>query len=102
MRLGVFGGSFDPVHLGHLKLAECCCDQARLDRILFVPAAHQPHKLRAPRASGDQRVEMLRLATASTPAFEASTVEIGRGGPSYTVDTLRELRGQFPRDELFL
>jgi nicotinate-nucleotide adenylyltransferase len=101
MRIGVFGGSFDPVHLGHLVLAECCQTQARLDRVVFVPAAHQPHKPRAPRADDADRLAMLRLATAGRPEFEIWTVEIDRGGVSYTVDTLRALANREPAAELF-
>lgn len=101
MRLGVFGGSFDPVHLGHLRLAECCWGQAALDQVLFVPAARQPHKPRAPRASDEDRVAMLELAIAGRPEFGVSTIEILRGGLSYTVDTLRAIRAECPGDELF-
>jgi nicotinate-nucleotide adenylyltransferase len=102
MRCGVFGGTFDPVHRGHLLLAECCQRQARLDRVLFVPAAQQPHKPRPPRASGDDRAAMLRLAIEGRAEFAVSTVELERGGRSYTVDTLRALRAREPDAELFL
>ena len=101
MRIGVFGGSFDPVHLGHLLLAECCWRQAALDRVLFVPAAQQPHKPQAPRGGDADRVAMLRLAIAGRPEFDVSTIEIDRGGVSYTVDTLRALRAAEPDAELF-
>lgn len=101
MRLGVFGGSFDPVHFGHLLLAECCWRQAALDRVAFVPASRQPHKPRAPRATDAERVAMLELATRERPEFEVSTIEIDRGGVSYTIDTLRELRNREPAAELF-
>ncbi|MEQ8849115.1 nicotinate-nucleotide adenylyltransferase [Botrimarina sp.] len=101
MRLGVFGGSFDPVHVGHLRLAGCCCDQAGLDAVWFVPAAVQPFKAEGPVASDPQRCEMLRLAIASEPRFGVSTIEIDRGGVSYSVDTLRELHAARPGDQLF-
>jgi nicotinate-nucleotide adenylyltransferase len=101
MRIGVFGGSFDPVHLGHLRLADCCWRQARLDRVEFVPAAEQPHKPSGPVASEVDRVAMLRLATSGRPAFGVSTLEIDRGGVSYTVDTLRQIGSQNPGAELF-
>jgi nicotinate-nucleotide adenylyltransferase len=101
MRLGVFGGSFDPVHFGHLRLAECCWRQAGLDELLFVPAARQPHKPQAPRASDEDRVAMLELAIDGRAEFGVSTIEIRRGGLSYTVDTLRAIRAERPGDELF-
>ena len=90
MRIGVFGGAFDPVHFGHLILAEQCRDQGRLDEVLFVPTARPPHKPR-PAARFDQRVEMLALAVAGNSAFQMEEVEKDRDGPSYTVDTLAEL-----------
>ncbi|NLE39000.1 MAG: nicotinate-nucleotide adenylyltransferase [Pirellulaceae bacterium] len=102
MRLGLFGGSFDPVHYGHLLLAECCREQCMLDRVLFVPTAAPPHKKGRPLASADDRVAMLRLAIAGHEPFEACTHEIERGGTSYTVETLRHFRQTRPDDELFL
>jgi nicotinate-nucleotide adenylyltransferase len=98
----VFGGTFDPVHLAHLLLAEQSREQAGLERVLFVPAARPPHKgdrLLSPFA---QRVEMLQLALAGYPVFHVSEMEKDRPGPSFTVDTLRELRQRHPDDELFL
>lgn len=102
MRIGVFGGSFDPVHYGHLLLAECCREQAGLDRVLFVPAAVQPHKQGRRLADGPHRVEMLRLATGGRPEFDVATLELDRGGVSYTVDTLAALRDAHPGDDLCL
>jgi len=102
MRIGVFGGSFDPVHVGHLLLAECCREQAGLDRVLFVPAATQPHKQDRRLAAPEHRVEMLRLATGGHPAFAVATLEIERGGVSYTVDTLTALAAAQPDAELCL
>jgi nicotinate-nucleotide adenylyltransferase len=102
MRIGVFGGTFDPVHLAHLVLAEQCREQARLDRVLFIPAARPPHKLTRPLTPFHHRAEMLRLAVAGYPPFQVSEVEHDRPGPSYTADTLRELRQQHPGDEFFL
>jgi nicotinate-nucleotide adenylyltransferase len=101
MRVGVFGGTFDPVHYGHLILAEQCREQGRLDEILFVPAPRPPHKPR-PCARFEQRVEMLALALAGNAAFRIEEVEKERDGPSYTVDTLVELRKRRPNDELLL
>lgn len=102
MRIGVFGGSFDPVHLGHLIAAECCREQARLDRVIFMPAAVPPHKQDRRLTSAGDRVEMLRLAVGGHEAFAVSTLEIDRGGVSFTVDTLSHLRETQPADELFL
>jgi nicotinate-nucleotide adenylyltransferase len=101
MRLGIFGGSFDPVHRGHLVLAQSCAEQADLDEVWFVPAAHQPLKPTGPRASNDDRLAMLRLAQDGRPRFEVSDLEIERGGVSYTVDTLARVRSQHPQAELF-
>ena len=102
MRLGIFGGSFDPIHYGHLLLAECCREQAGLDQVLFVPALIPPHKQQQQRAAAAQRVEMLKLAVGGQTEFVISTKEIERGGVSYTVETLAELRRDQPDDELFL
>lgn len=102
MRIGVFGGSFDPVHVGHLIAAECCREQAGLDRVLFVPAAVPPHKPDRRLATGQHRAEMLRLATGGHPAFAVATLEIDRGGVSYTVDTLAALRAEHSGADLFL
>jgi nicotinate-nucleotide adenylyltransferase len=101
MRIGLFGGSFDPVHNGHLTLAACCAEQGGLDAVWFVPAALQPFKLGGPVASDADRVAMLRLAIADMPGREVSTLEIDRGGVSYTVDTLRQLHAELPDAELF-
>jgi nicotinate-nucleotide adenylyltransferase len=101
VRIGLFGGTFDPVHAGHLIAAKAAMDCAGLDRVLFVPAAQPPH--RPPAVAGaKQRLEMCRLAIAGEPRFEVSDVELNRAGPSYTVDTLSELHRLNPDDELFL
>jgi nicotinate-nucleotide adenylyltransferase len=102
MRIGVFGGTFDPVHQGHLILAEQCRQRGRLDRVLFVPAARPPHKHEHPLTPFAQRVEMLTLAIAGQPAFAIDECEKERPGPSYTVDTLRQLHRDHPDDELVL
>ena len=96
MRIGIFGGTFDPVHLGHLILAEQCREQGRLDQVWFVPSARPPHKQRHPVTPFRQRAEMLRLATAGHPAFRVNELENDRPGPSYTVDTLDELMKGHP------
>lgn len=102
MRLGLFGGSFDPVHYGHLLVAECCREQARLDEVWFVPAASPPHKLDVELASGEARAEMLELATGGHEAFRVCRIEIERGGVSYTVDTVQSIGQRHPEAELFL
>jgi nicotinate-nucleotide adenylyltransferase len=102
MRIGVFGGTFDPVHLGHLVLAENCREQGRLDQVWFIPAPAPPHKLDRPVTSFERRVEMLQLALAGNPAFQINEVEKDRSGPSYTVDTLAELHHRHPGNEFFL
>ena len=101
MRLGIFGGSFDPVHYGHLLLAESCREQCRLDRVWFLPAAVPPHKQSKALAPAKSRLEMLELAIAGNENFAVSTIELDRGGVSYTVETLRTIGTQQPDDELF-
>jgi nicotinate-nucleotide adenylyltransferase len=101
MRLGIFGGSFDPVHNGHLALARACQRQAALDEVWFMPTAVQPFKHEGPHATDAQRIEMLRLAIQSEPAWRVSTLEIDRGGTSYSVDTLRQLNDELPHAVLF-
>ena len=101
MRLGLFGGSFDPIHYGHLLLAECCREQCRLDEVWFLPAATPPHKLGRALTPALQRVEMLQLAIGGHEAFRVSQLEIARGGVSYTVDTLSEVAREDPARELF-
>jgi nicotinate-nucleotide adenylyltransferase len=102
MRIGVYGGSFDPVHIGHLIAAECAREQARLDRVVFVPAAAPPHKPGRILADGRHRLEMLSLAIGGHEAFTVSSVELERGGTSYTVDTLALLAASYPGDTLAL
>jgi nicotinate-nucleotide adenylyltransferase len=102
MRLGIYGGSFDPVHYGHLLLAESCREECRLDEIWFMPAGSPPHKMSGRLASARDRVAMLRLATSGHPAFRVDTREVDRGGVSYTVDSLEQIRSERPSDDLFL
>ncbi|APD09444.1 MULTISPECIES: nicotinate-nucleotide adenylyltransferase [Thermus] len=99
MRIGLFGGSFDPIHLGHLLAASEAASALGLDQVLFVVAARPPHK--TPVAPPEARYEMVLLATAEDRRFGASRLELDRPGPSYTVDTLEEARRLFPEDELF-
>ena len=97
MRIGILGGTFDPIHEGHLALARAACGQLNLDRLIFVPALTHPlEQKRLVRANPEDRFEMARLATAGESKFEVSDVELRRGGISYTVDTLRYFRKQYP------
>jgi nicotinate-nucleotide adenylyltransferase len=102
MRIGVFGGTFDPVHLGHLILAEQCREQGPLNQVWFVPAASPPHKQGQTVTPFARRAEMLALAVAGQPAFRVEDLEKDRPGPSYTVHTLEEVRRREPGAELFL
>src|SRR4249920_1932114 len=94
MRVGVLGGTFDPVHVGHLVIAEQCREQARLDQVWFSPSARPPHKPAL--TPFDRRSEMLQLAIAGNPAFRVEEIEKERAGPSYTADTLTELHRRHP------
>jgi nicotinate-nucleotide adenylyltransferase len=94
-RIGVFGGTFDPIHIAHLRCAEEARERLDLDEILFIPAADPPHKTRRVTAAA-HRLAMVRLATVGNPAFRVSSIEIERGGLSYTVDTLRALHARLP------
>src|ERR1043166_8120758 len=102
MRIGIFGAPFDPVHMGHLILAEQCRDQAKLDQVWFLPAAHPPHKTGAALTRFEQRCEMIELATAGHPAFKVERIEKDLPPPSYTAETLSELHRRHPGDEFFL
>jgi nicotinate-nucleotide adenylyltransferase len=102
MRLGIYGGSFDPVHYGHLLLAESCREQLALDEVWLIPAAVPPHKQALGRASGKARLEMLELALAGSEQLRPCSLEVDRGGVSYTVETLALVRQQQPHAELFL
>jgi nicotinate-nucleotide adenylyltransferase len=101
MRLGIFGGTFDPIHVGHLILAEHCREACRLDRVLFIPAGQPPHKTLRQITPGRQRLEMVELAIAGHAAFEASSIEIDREGPSYSVDTVAAIAAEHSGAELF-
>lgn len=102
MKLGVYGGSFNPVHFGHLLLAESCRESCQLDQVLFVPALEPPHKQSQRLAEPRHRVEMLQLAIAGHESFAICQEELERGGVSYTFQTLESLSKAFANDELFL
>ena len=101
MKLGVLGGSFDPIHRGHIALGEAALAQLSLDKMLFMPAGQQWRKAGREVASPEQRLRMVRLAVGGNPKFEVSTVEIEREGPTYTVDTLEALGAESPGVEIF-
>ena len=101
MRIGIFGGTFDPVHIGHLILAEQCRTQAGLDEVWFVPSAQPPHKEKNV-TRFEQRCEMLELAIAGHPAFKVDRIEKERAEPSYTAVTLEQLHARHPDHEFFL
>jgi len=100
MRLGLFGGTFDPIHLGHLILAEQCREAYALDKVWFVVAGVPPHK-QGERTSAAHRLEMVRIAIAGHPAFEVCDVETTRPGPHYSVETLGAIHRDRPEDDLF-
>ena len=102
MRLAIFGGSFDPPHIGHLLAAGDAADELCCDRLVFVPAATQPLKAGRASASPAQRLEMVRLLVEGDPRFEVSDVEVNRPGLSFTLDTLTHFAGKFPAAERFL
>ena len=102
MRLGLLGGSFDPVHYGHLLLAEYAREQAQLDLVWFLPAAVPPHKQSRKLLDAKHRLAMLNLALAGHEHLAVNTVETERGGVSYTVDTLESVRHDHPQAQLFL
>jgi nicotinate-nucleotide adenylyltransferase len=102
MLLGLYGGSFDPVHYGHLLLAECCRETLALNEVWLIPAAVPPHKQDRQRAEAKHRFEMLELALGGHEHLKSSRLEIDRGGVSYTVDTLEAVRTQHPEATLYL
>ncbi len=101
MRIGIFGGSFDPVHFGHLLLAECCREQGQLDAVWFVPAAIPPHKQQRELSPAQTRIEMLELAVGGHPAFCVNRYETDRGSVNYTADTLAHFCADDPASEFF-
>ncbi len=101
MRLGIFGGTFDPPHLGHLALASAALEQLKLDKVLWVVSGQSPLKLDRTLSPAESRVEMVQAAIAGNPAFALSRVDLDRPGPHYTIDTLEILGREFPGAELF-
>ncbi len=101
MRIGLFGGSFNPIHMGHLIMAEHILEAAELDRIIFIPAAQPPHKEMGLKDSSEHRYKMVELAIADNPNFEITDIEIKRDAISYTVDTVHQLKERYPDDKLY-
>lgn len=95
-RLGILGGTFNPVHLGHLMMAQDALERFRLDRVVFMPCARPPHKAARDLASDEDRLAMLRLAVRGDPRFTVSDLELRRGGISYTIETIRALQRRRP------
>jgi nicotinate-nucleotide adenylyltransferase len=101
-RIGLLGGTFDPVHLGHLVMAEQCREQAALDEVWFIPARQPPHKDGQSISSPRHRLEMLKIAISGTPHFSICEIELEREGSSYTVDTLEQLQALHSQHEFWL
>jgi len=101
VKIGFLGGSFDPLHFGHLVAAQDAFEQLQLDRLFFVPAAQAPLKPNEVQSSADDRLALLRAALDSDPRFELSDFELRKGGLSYTIDSVRHFRAQFPHDQLY-
>ena len=102
MRVGIFGGAFNPPHLGHLVCAQEAMSQLELDRVVFMPVGEAPHREIPGDPGAEARLEMVELAVADDERFETSRLELDREGPSYTADTLEQLAKESPDDELFL
>jgi nicotinate-nucleotide adenylyltransferase len=102
MKIGILGGSFDPVHVGHVEVARSVKDFLGLDRLFVIPAAQHPFKRNGHKASASDRAEMLEIAFGGIGGIEVDRCEIRRGGISYTIDTLRDFKARFPGDELSL
>lgn len=100
-KLGIYGGTFDPIHNAHLILAREALEQLELDRLVFVPAAASPHKLEQTAAHPDVRLQMLRAAVEGEPRFEVDDVELRRPPPSFTIETVEELRRREPQADIF-
>lgn len=102
MKIGIFGGAFNPVHNGHIHLMNCYLNQLELDKIILIPTAVPPHKNSQELISGLHRINMLKIAVGNNPKFEISDIEFKRNGKSYTYDTLCQLKKIYPNDEFYL
>ena len=101
-KIAMFGGSFNPPHIGHLELAQAFIDRLSLDKLLLIPVFSPPHKSGSEMASAQHRLNMCKLLEKYNNKIEVSDIEVIRGGSSYTVDTLKALQALYPDDELFL
>ncbi|NCG09457.1 MAG: nicotinate (nicotinamide) nucleotide adenylyltransferase [Verrucomicrobia bacterium] len=101
LRMGILGGTFDPVHRAHLAIARAARAELKLDKVVFIPTAQSPIKSAAPVANAAQRLAMLRLALAEEPDFSVDTYEMDQGGVSYSIATVELFKGRFPSAELF-
>ena len=101
LRVGILGGTFNPIHLGHLLIAQDALEQAGLEQVLFIPTAQPPHKPLAGNVSAQHRLRMLKLAIAGNPQFAVDDLEIRRGGKSYSVETLAELQARLPAADFY-
>ncbi|NBO26073.1 MAG: nicotinate-nucleotide adenylyltransferase [Actinobacteria bacterium] len=101
MRVGILGGTFDPIHIGHLIAASSVYEALKLDSVVFMPAGDPWQKRDRELSTGQQRLEMVKLATSDDARFQASDIEISRSGPTYAIDTVREWKRRNPEDELF-
>jgi len=100
-KIGILGGTFDPIHVGHLVLAEQVKEKLRLERVIFIPSAKPPHKTRQKLSTAKDRFQMTRLGLEGNPKFSVSDLELKRGGLSYTIDTLKQLEKLYPGGELY-
>lgn len=101
MKIGILGGTFNPIHNGHLILAKEAKEKLKLDKVIFVPTNLAPHKENLDLAGAKVRLEMIKLAVAASNDFMVSDIEIKRGGRSYTIDTVGQLKNKYPADELY-
>ena len=101
-KVGIFGGTFDPIHLGHLITAQSVKEIRNLDKIIFIPAYISPHKTDAKPSSPEDRLKMIKIAVDGIPFFDCSDIEVNKGGISYTIDTLRELKKYYDKIEFII
>ena len=101
-KVGIFGGTFDPIHLGHLITAQSVKEIRNLDKIIFIPAYISPHKTDAKPSSPEDRLNMIKIAVDGIPFFDCSDIEVNKGGISYTIDTLRELKKYYDKIEFII
>ena len=101
-RIGILGGTFDPIHCTHIAMARAALEEAKLDKILFVISARPPHKIKKSWVSAEDRFDMVKLALENENRMDPSRIEIDRTGPSYTIDTLKQLSDLYPGADLFL